>query len=246
MALYPGSFRQRATRLSLNVRADHLIWMMAVIFLCSVVATPSFAQDPVKVDPTHSRVEFEDDQVRVLRMRLGPGEQATTHSHPDAVLVYLTANLEGRMPPAEAEWQPASTHEPENSASASFQALLVELKLAPTQVAAPLAPELAPAAPTMGIRVTRLIENARVTVSKHRLAPMVRGERLHFHLQDTVIVYLRGGYMTGTTGRRGPYGTYDGSYKVRRGQVDVLPANTLHAFANMGNDPIEFVMIQPK
>ena len=33
-----------------------------------------FAQDAVKVDPQHYKVEFENDQVRVLRIHYGPHE----------------------------------------------------------------------------------------------------------------------------------------------------------------------------
>ena len=41
-----------------------------------------FAQDAVKVDPSHHKVEFENDQVRVLRIRFGPGEESVMHEHP--------------------------------------------------------------------------------------------------------------------------------------------------------------------
>ena len=37
------------------------------------------ALDPVKVDPRHYKVEFENDQVRVLRVRIGAKESAPMH-----------------------------------------------------------------------------------------------------------------------------------------------------------------------
>jgi hypothetical protein len=55
---------------------------------------------------------------------------------------------------------------------------------------------------------------------------------------DTVIVYLRSGDVGGTS-LRGPS-------RVRRGEVDVLPPNTLHQFVNLGFDPIEFIVIYTK
>ena len=48
------------------------------------------AEDPVKVDPRHYKVEFENERVRVLRIKYGPGEKSVMHSHPEAIAVFLT------------------------------------------------------------------------------------------------------------------------------------------------------------
>jgi beta-alanine degradation protein BauB len=48
------------------------------------------AQDPVQVDPKHYTVEFENAQVRVLRIRYGPHEKSVMHGHPAGVAVFLT------------------------------------------------------------------------------------------------------------------------------------------------------------
>ncbi len=48
------------------------------------------AQDPPRTDPKHYRVEFENDQVRVLRVRYGPREAAPLHEH---ALPRITVNL---------------------------------------------------------------------------------------------------------------------------------------------------------
>jgi len=39
------------------------------------------AEDPVKVDPKHYKVEFENDGVRVLRVKYGAREKSVMHSH---------------------------------------------------------------------------------------------------------------------------------------------------------------------
>jgi quercetin dioxygenase-like cupin family protein len=57
------------------------------------MATPSRPQpgkDPVKVDPKHYKVEFEDEKVRVLRIKYGPHEKSVMHGHPASVSVFLT------------------------------------------------------------------------------------------------------------------------------------------------------------
>ena len=46
------------------------------------------AQDPVKVDPKHYKVDFENDQVRVLRVNYGAREKSVMHSHPASVAVF--------------------------------------------------------------------------------------------------------------------------------------------------------------
>ena len=50
-----------------------------------MTAAPAMAQDPAKVDAKHYKLEFENDQVRVLRITYGPGEKSVMHEHPDAM-----------------------------------------------------------------------------------------------------------------------------------------------------------------
>jgi hypothetical protein len=40
------------------------------------------SEDPVKVDPSHYKVELEKDRVRVLRINYGPRERSVMHGHP--------------------------------------------------------------------------------------------------------------------------------------------------------------------
>lgn len=42
------------------------------------------ANDPVKVDPKHYTVEFENDRVRVIRMKYKPGEEIG-HAQPSRI-----------------------------------------------------------------------------------------------------------------------------------------------------------------
>ena len=46
--------------------------------------------DSVTADPTHYKVEFESERVRVVRIRYDPHEKSMMHSHPGLVAVYLT------------------------------------------------------------------------------------------------------------------------------------------------------------
>jgi len=64
--------------------------LLAAAILGAVFAVPAMAQDPTKVDAKHYKVEFENDQVRILRIKYGPKEKSVMHEHPAAVAVFLT------------------------------------------------------------------------------------------------------------------------------------------------------------
>ena len=95
--------------------------------------------DPVKVDPKHYKVEFENENVRVLRISYGPGEKSVMHYHPNAVAVYITDGMtrmttpDGKSQdmPAKAggtSWTAAGSHLPQNVGNKAFEVILVELK----------------------------------------------------------------------------------------------------------------------
>jgi quercetin dioxygenase-like cupin family protein len=49
------------------------------------------AIDPLKVDPKHYKLEFENDQVRVFRVHMGPHDSTPMHEHQlHRIIVYLT------------------------------------------------------------------------------------------------------------------------------------------------------------
>jgi quercetin dioxygenase-like cupin family protein len=115
--------------------------LVAALFVF-VLSTVALAQDPVKVDGNHYKVEFENDQVRVLRVKVGAGEKSIMHAHPDAVAIFMTDTnvkftfLEGKTEDVtrkagDALWTPAVTHMPENVGSQPFEVILVELKSKP-------------------------------------------------------------------------------------------------------------------
>lgn len=106
---------------------------------CLFTAAVCLAQDPVKVDPSHYKVESENAQVRILRIHYGPHEKSVMHSHPASVVVYLsdgtirmttpdgkTADEQGKM--GQAIYAGPVVHNPENTGDAPFDAVLIELK----------------------------------------------------------------------------------------------------------------------
>jgi len=107
--------------------------------LSIISAAPALAQDAVKVDPKHYKVEFENEHVRVLRISYGPGEKSVMHEHPANVAVFLTdAKAKFTLPDGKSEeysakakstqWGAGETHLPENISDKPFELVLVELK----------------------------------------------------------------------------------------------------------------------
>jgi quercetin dioxygenase-like cupin family protein len=103
-------------------------------------AQPGAARtDPVRVDPKHYKVEFENEKVRVLRIKYGSHEKSVMHGHPDSVMVSLTG-FRGKFTFPDGRTEEISTkagetifvageqHLPENLGDTPLELILVELK----------------------------------------------------------------------------------------------------------------------
>ena len=115
---------------------------IAVFAFLFVALAPeqAFAQDPVEVDSDHYTVVFENEQVRVLRIRYGPSEKSVMHFHPNAVIVFLedstgqftlpdgsVVDSTGKV--GDVVWAPEGLHLPENTSDTGvIHVIAVELK----------------------------------------------------------------------------------------------------------------------
>lgn len=101
---------------------------------------PGGPLDPVKIDPKHYQVEFENDQVRVLRVKIGPHESAPMHEHSlNRVVTYITdQNFQVTAADGKSEhvqhkagdvsWGAPAKHKEDNLSDKPFEVLVVELK----------------------------------------------------------------------------------------------------------------------
>jgi hypothetical protein len=64
--------------------------LLLVAALWIIHAVPASAQDLLKSIRSTTKVEFENEQVRVLRIKYGPGEKSVMHEHPANVAVFMT------------------------------------------------------------------------------------------------------------------------------------------------------------
>ncbi len=110
-----------------------------LVALMSLAAIPAWAQDPVLVDSSHYGLEFENDDVRVIRITYGPNESSVMHYHPAGVAVFLTdqrvqftlpdgQTLEVEAQAGEVLWTEAGSHLPQNLSDRPLELILVEIK----------------------------------------------------------------------------------------------------------------------
>ncbi|MDR5589962.1 hypothetical protein [Christiangramia sp. SM2212] len=97
------------------------------------------AQDAVKIDPDHYKVEIDNDKVRVLRINYNPGEESQMHVHPEGVAVFLTdhtanmktgdgKSMEMKGKAGDVLWVDKAKHQPKNTGNNPFEVIQIELK----------------------------------------------------------------------------------------------------------------------
>ena len=114
-----------------------LIRTFIVAGACLSIA--AFAEDAVVADPERYTVEFENDKVRVIRVKYGPGDKSVMHTHGPNVAIFLISNktvfhlpdgtsVDASTVAGETQWADAEEHLPENLSDDPLEVILVELK----------------------------------------------------------------------------------------------------------------------
>src|SRR5689334_25417801 len=107
-----------------------------LIFLFAVTVQ---AQDPLKVAPTHYKIDFQNEKVRVIHINYGAHEKSALHEHEAGVVVNITnghlrlTNEDGKVQEifakaGEARWFPVLKHRVENLGDKAFEGVLIEVK----------------------------------------------------------------------------------------------------------------------
>lgn len=110
----------------------------AVLSVC-LAASLAAAQDPIKVEPKHYKLDFENDRVQVVSVHYGPHEKSEMHDHPGGVVVVVTGghlkftdqngkSHEVFAKAGEARWFPATKHKVENVGDEPYNAVYVGIK----------------------------------------------------------------------------------------------------------------------
>jgi len=108
--------------------SDHAVRILEIDLKTPAAAPTTKTQlDPATVDPQHYKVEFENEQVRVLRIHYGAHEKGELHEHIlNRVVVYLND-----QPGAKADdvrMAGAAKHAEENASGQPADRIAVELK----------------------------------------------------------------------------------------------------------------------
>lgn len=101
--------------------------------------TPGAFPDAVTADPSHYSVSFENELVRFVRVRYGPGERSVMHRHSASCVIFLTDQTfnftlpDGTSAPASVSagalgCGDGNVHQPENVTAAPAEFIMVEFK----------------------------------------------------------------------------------------------------------------------
>jgi len=107
--------------------------------LLALAAGVAQGQDPTKVEPTHYKLDFENDRVQVVSVHYGPHEKSSMHEHPGGVVVVVTGGhlrftdengkvTEVFAKPGEARWFAPFKHRVENVGDTAYNAVYVGMK----------------------------------------------------------------------------------------------------------------------
>jgi quercetin dioxygenase-like cupin family protein len=223
------------------MKACRLLPVASLVLLCSGTLA---AQDPVKVDPAHYKVVFENASVRVLRIAYPTGATSAMHSHPDAIMIPL-GSAKGRFALADGKsedremtnevalYTPAATHNPSNVGTTPLDGLLIEFK-APAPGTATLPTER----PGMTVKV--LAEGPRAVAFRMTADPSFTEPAGSTHEYDQIVVALSASKMSLAIDGKTPKESW------ARGDVQFIGRGVPHASKNAAGKPVDFIIIAIK
>jgi quercetin dioxygenase-like cupin family protein len=124
------------------VKMQKFAWLSVFLLLAGLVASVGgVGLREAGVDSSAVKVEFENEQIRVLRVSVGPHDKGAVHSHPSRFGIALTKNDvrvyfpdgASRTSTRDAHeyfWSEPVTHQVENVSDAPMQNIEIELKRA--------------------------------------------------------------------------------------------------------------------
>ena len=202
--------------------------------------------DPTVVDPDHYTTEFENDAVRIVRIRYGAGEESVMHYHPDGVAVFVTDQMvrmtmsdgsteEFPAKAGDAMFTPGGQHLPKNDSDSPLELVLVELKPRESARAEPSGPH---ATVVDADHYTAEFENEAVCIV--RIAYGAGEESvMHYH-PDSVAVFLTDHLVEMTM----PDGSTE-EISAKAGDAIFIPGGE-HLPKNISDSAWELVLIELK
>ena len=209
-------------------------------------ATEAGGSDPIVVDSDHYTAEFENDAVRIVRIKYGAGEESVMHYHPDGVAVFVTDQMvrmtmsdgsteEFPAKAGDAMFTPGGQHLPKNDSDSPLELVLVELKPRDSTPAESSGPH---AAVVDADHYTAEFENEAVCIV--RIAYGAGEESvMHYH-PDSVAVFLTDHLVEMTM----PDGSTE-EISAKAGDAIFIPGGE-HLPKNISDSAWELVLIELK
>ena len=130
--------RRNSSEGVMRIARDIFVFSAAILGFSAIVA----AEQDVVVDPAHHKLEFENNCIRVVRAKFGPGEKsAGLFDTKAAVIVEVTGSERFKVtfpdgksivapaqPPGGVSWHPAGRIQPENISNKPVEYLAIEPK----------------------------------------------------------------------------------------------------------------------
>lgn len=217
---------------------------LTIVSLVMVWVAPALAQDPIKVDPGHYKVLFENASVRIMRVDYAPGAKSTMHQHPDTIIIPLStskvrfATPDGKSTDADmasesAMYTPAGTHSPSNIGTGRIDGILIEFKTAgPGKAALPTS--------RPGMAMKMLAEGPRAMAYRSTAEPTFQEPAGSKHDYDQIVIALGSAQMSLSVDGKPAKTTW------ARGDVQFIGRGVPHEAKNSSGKPVDFVIVAIK
>lgn len=139
----------------------------------SLAVSSALAQDPLKVEPKHYQLRFENEHVQVVNIHYGPHEKSEMHEHPGGVVVVISGghlkftDQSGKVSDVyskagEARWFPPFKHKVENVGDEPYNAVYIVVKCKSSMASA----ELEPGALLSGAQLAQILSGDALATAK--------------------------------------------------------------------------------
>jgi beta-alanine degradation protein BauB len=251
--------RDAADMLRPRGNVEQMNGVKAAVLVASLMIAPIHLQDAVTAPGYSVKVEFENEQIRVMRVHYAPHAKSPMHNHPGRLVVAVTdthtraTTADGKSSDAsrragDTYWSDSVTHQGENLLDTPIEVIEIELKHA-NSPGVPIA--------TKPVNASKLKEPAPVEQEPHHhvvfqnqyvrvldvFFPVGDPSLFHTHSNDNVSVALSGDL----TKSQSMGGEWSKPSQVVQGQVAFHLANGqpyTHRVGSAGEKPFHVIDVE--
>lgn len=209
--------------------------------VCLLWSAGAFAQDPLKVDPSHYKLVSENATVRILKVDVPAGGKTPMHSHPDAMVISLAASKvrfttpDGKSQDSDlgaesALYTPAGPHSGAHTGGDRVDVLVIEFKTAAAGKAT-----IPTSRPNMAIKV--LADGPRAVAYRVTADPSFQEPAGSKHEYDQVVIALGPSQMSLSIDGKPAKSSWS------RGDAQFIGRGVPHESKNAAGKPVDFIIV---